>query len=130
MTSTHIVVWEPHPYWVPELQRVLVDQDVRICGCLSDDDVSGQLDSGAGTLVVALGSEQRLPLASLAQWIGRGAGVHIVLSSAQAAFRWLLMEQGAASVFDQAQARRLLGRHIRQTIFGTAAPAVTRSNFR
>jgi hypothetical protein len=115
MTKAVIAVWERSPYWVPELQRALADLDVRIAGCSREQDVIEWLASGAGQLVVALSSDEQLPLPALAKWIPQGVEVHVVLDSSHTTFRWFLSELGTASVFSFDEAREHLARRVRQT---------------
>ena len=114
MTKAVIAVWERSPYWVPELQRSLGDLNVRIAGCLREQDVADWLADGAGQLVVALSSEVQLPLPALARWIPQGVQVHLVLDSSHTTFRWFLSELGTASVFSFDEAREHLARRVRQ----------------
>lgn len=114
MTKAVIAVWEPEPYWVPELQRALAELDVRIAGCPREHDVIEWLADGAGQLVVALPHNEQLPLPALAKWVQQGVQVHIVLNSSQKAFRWFLCELGTASVFSLDEAREHLPRRVRQ----------------
>lgn len=114
MTKAVIAVWEPAPYWVPELQRALAELDVRVAGCLREPDVVEWLARGAGQLVVALSSEEQLPLPALAKWAQAGVQVHVVLNSSHEALRWFLCELGTASVFSLDEAREHLPRRVRQ----------------
>jgi hypothetical protein len=128
MTMAVIAVWEPEPYWVPELQRTLAELDVRIAGCLRERDVVEWLADGAGQLVVALPCEERLPLPALANWVQQGVQVHIVLNSSQEAFRWFLCELGAASVLSFDEAREHLPRRVRRAT--GLVPSSARTTFR
>ena len=115
MTKAVIAVWERSPYWVPELQRALADLDVRIAGCPREQDVVEWLAGGAGQLVVALSSDEHLPLPALAKWSSQGVEVHMVLDSSHTTFRWFLSELGTASVFSFDEARKHLTRRVRQS---------------
>lgn len=114
MTKTVVAVWEPAPCWVPELQRALAELDVRVAGCLRESDVAEWLVRGAGQLVVALSSEEQLPLPALAKWAQSGVQVHIVLNSSHEALRWFLCELGIASVLSLDEAREHLPRRVRR----------------
>lgn len=130
MSQTQIAVWEPVPYWVPELQRILFDQDVRIVGLPTELEVTAKLNSAMSDLVLAPGTDSRFPLASFAMWTTRVARVHVILASSHHQLRWFLRELGASSVFDFAEARDHLGSHIRQSITGQVTtvtpPAISR----
>ncbi len=105
MAILPIAVWERNPYWVPELQRQLEGAAGRVTSCRIESDVAIRIDEGARQLVVALPLGERLPLAAIQRWIGRGLRVHVILNPADEPYRWFLHDLGVASVFDIPGAR-------------------------
>jgi len=113
MAILPIAVWERNPYWVPELQRQLVETPGRVTSCRIESDVAMRLDEGARQLVVALPMGERPPLAAIQRWIARGLRVHVILNPTDEPYRWFLHELGVASVFDFEGARAHLVRACR-----------------
>lgn len=105
MASLPIAVWERNPYWVPELQRQLAGDEVRVSSCRIEADVATRIDEGARQLVIALPMGERVPLAAIQRWIARGMRVHVILNPTDEPYRWFLHELGVASVFDFEGAR-------------------------
>lgn len=105
MRQAHeVVIWEPQPYWEPELQRQLGP----LRGCVRRG-TGLSVPESAGQLVVAGNGTLRVPLTELRRCVQAGLHVHLVLDPPQVALRWFLYEMGAASVLSFSEARHSLG---------------------
>ena len=98
-----VAVWEPQPYWGPELQRQLGALGVRV---FRWDGHSMIRSVEVGQVVVTVAERGLVPLAELRDWVAEGIRVHLVLDSSLEDLRWFLYELGATSVFDFGEARR------------------------
>ncbi len=99
MSAATVCVFEQSPWWLPELQRQLLSEDVHVRGVVSLADLEGGPKSVNPTLaVIALaGVEVRcLQFLGKLSLAGESLPVIVIGTTATAEWEWTLRELGAA----------------------------------
>jgi hypothetical protein len=101
MTDRSIVVFEHRPWWVPELQRRLADEPVRVTGTPSEGDFE-RLLPGADVAVLVLEGASAACLQILGRWHEHAASPSFIVigNPSHRELEWAVRELGAATVLD------------------------------
>lgn len=101
MTDRSILVFEQHPWWVPELQRRFLDEPVQVKGTPSGDDFE-RLMPGVDVAVLVLEGASAACLQILGRWHERSGIPPFVLigTPSHRELEWAVRELGASTVLE------------------------------